>query len=88
MQSSIIGKIEKAKRYAQEPERVTFIDFSVNFRGSNDTHTTGYRDNKWFCSCDFFAGWGLCCHSMALEQMLGKMLPKEAQTNFEAAARA
>ena len=27
MQSSLIGKIEKAKRYAQETDRVTFNDF-------------------------------------------------------------
>lgn len=88
MQSSIIGKIEKAKLYAQEPERITFQEFSTSFRGMNDSHTTGYRDGKWFCSCDFFTAWGLCCHTMALEKVLGQMLPQEARTNFEAAARA
>ena len=31
MQSSLIGKIEKAKRYAEEPERVTISDFSAVF---------------------------------------------------------
>ncbi len=36
MQSSLIGKIEKAKRYAEEKDRITFTDFSVNFRGEND----------------------------------------------------
>lgn len=87
MQSSLIGKIEKAKQYAHEPERVTFQEFSVQFRGNNDSHTTGYRDGRWTCSCDFFQGWSTCAHTMALEKMLEAMLPAEARTNFEAVTR-
>ena len=80
MQSSLIGKIEKAKRYAEETERVTFSEFSVEFRGEHDNYTTCYKDNKWHCSCHFFSNWGLCSHTMALERILGNMLPKETQT--------
>ncbi|MDD5126605.1 MAG: hypothetical protein PHR43_00665 [Dehalococcoidales bacterium] len=80
MQSSLIGKVEKAKRYAQETERVTFLDLAVNFRGENSTYQTAYKDGKWQCSCSFFASWGLCCHTMAMEKILGKMLPAEALT--------
>ncbi len=78
MQSSLIGKIEKAKRYAQEKDRVIFYEFSVRFRGDNDNYTTGYKDEKWHCSCHFFSGWGLCSHTMALERILDDMLPQEA----------
>jgi hypothetical protein len=77
MQSSIIGKVEKAKNYAREPERVTFTSLEVNFRGENDTHTTGYCDGKWHCSCRFFAEWAVCSHTMALEKILSSMLPAE-----------
>jgi hypothetical protein len=80
MQSSLIGKIEKAKRYAQEKERVTFSQLSAKFRGENDEYTIGYEDGKWHCSCRFFSQWGLCSHTMALEQILRDMLPKEALT--------
>jgi len=80
MQSSLIGKIEKAKRYAQEPERITFSELSVKFRGDNNTYITGYRDGKWHCSCPFFSSWGACSHTMALEKILINMLPKEALT--------
>ena len=80
MQSSLIGKIEKAKRYAQETERVTFSELSVEFRGENDNYITGYRDGKWHCSCLFFSGRGCCSHTMALERILGNMLPQEALT--------
>lgn len=81
MQSSLIGKIEKAKRYAQETERVTFSELSVKFRGENDNYTTGYKDEKWHCTCHFFSNWGTCSHTMALERILGNMLPKEALTS-------
>jgi hypothetical protein len=77
MQSSLIGKIEKAKRYAQETERVTFTDFSVQFRGDNNDYTTSYRNGKWSCSCHFFSSWGLCSHTMAMERILGQMVPKK-----------
>jgi len=80
MQSSLIGKIEKAKRYAQEPERVTFSELSVKFRGENNDYTTEYKEKKWHCSCPFFSSWGVCSHTMALERMLSNMLPKEALT--------
>jgi len=80
MQSSLIGKIEKAKRYAQETDRITFSELSVNFRGDNDTYTTEYKNGKWHCSCHLFSSWGLCSHTMALEKILGSMLPEEALT--------
>ena len=81
MRSSLIGKIEKAKRYAQEPDRVTLSDFTAQFRGGHDTHTVNYAQGKWHCSCYFFSQWGTCSHTMALQQMLGNMLPKEALTS-------
>jgi hypothetical protein len=78
MQSSIIGKIDKAKRYAQEKERITFSGLSVNFRGENDEYSVSYASGKWHCTCRFFSQWGLCSHTMALEQILKEMLPEEA----------
>ena len=80
MQSSLIGKIEKAKRYAQEPDRITFSELSVKFRGENNSYTTGYKAGKWYCSCKFFSNWGVCSHTMALERILDDMLPEEALT--------
>ena len=78
MQSSLIGKIEKAKLYAQEKNRVTFSELSVKFRGENDVYDISYRDDKWHCSCSFFSNWGTCSHTMAMERMLADMLPETA----------
>src|SRR5205807_1699727 len=38
MNSSLISKIEKAKRYAAEPDRIQFQTLDVSFRGDNGTH--------------------------------------------------
>ncbi len=85
MQSSLIGKVEKAKRYAQETERITFSELSVKFRGENDDYIINYKEGQWHCSCNFFSSWGLCSHTMALERILSNMLPEEAlTTQFEA----
>ena len=87
MQSSLIGKIEKAKRYAQETDRVTFSEFAVKFRGENSDYNTGYKDGKWHCSCSFFSNWGLCSHTMAMEKILASMLPPEAiNTQYDASS--
>ncbi len=77
MHSSLIGKIEKAKRYAQERDRVRFVDFTVNFKGEHDVYTVSMKNGKLHCSCHFFSGWGLCSHTMALEKILAEMLPKD-----------
>ncbi|MDP2916886.1 MAG: hypothetical protein Q8O16_03020 [Dehalococcoidia bacterium] len=81
MQSSLIGKIEKAKRYAQETDRVTFSEFSLKFRGEHDIYTTEFKDGKWHCTCSFFSNWKICSHTMALEKILGNMLPGEAHSS-------
>ena len=77
MQSSLIGKIEKAKRYAQETDRITFTELSVTFRGEHDDYTIRLENGNWHCSCNFFSTWGLCSHTMALERILGNMLPRK-----------
>jgi hypothetical protein len=86
MQSSLIGKIEKAKRYAQETDRVTFSEFSVNFRGEHNTYITSLKEGKWHCTCDFFSVWKVCSHTMAMERILSNMLPAEAQINTHTGA--
>jgi hypothetical protein len=79
MNSSLIGKIDKAKRYAQEPDRINFTQLTVTFRGDNSSHITSCHEGQWHCTCRYFTGHGLCSHTMALERILGEMLPDEAR---------
>lgn len=78
MDSGMIGKIEKSKRYAEEPERIRFEQFRVSFLGSHATHAVSYNDGAWHCTCHFFNTRGVCSHTMAMERLLGVMLPAEA----------
>jgi hypothetical protein len=74
MDYGLIGKIEKAKRYAEERERIEFKQFQVQFKGDNNDHTVTYQDSEWHCTCDFFQTRGRCSHTMALEQILSGMV--------------
>jgi hypothetical protein len=78
MDSGMIGKIQKAKLYAEEPERVCFDQFRVMFQGTNGKHTVSYETGAWHCTCNFYATRGVCSHTMAMERLLGVMLPPEA----------
>jgi hypothetical protein len=83
MDSGMIGKIQKAKLYAEEPERIRFEQFQATFRGTNSQHLVSYQHGSWHCTCNFFAGRGVCSHTMAMERLLGAMLPPEAVVSAE-----
>jgi hypothetical protein len=74
MDSGMIGKIQKAKRYAEERDRIHFNSFTVTFDGTNNPHTVKYEEGHWTCDCDFFHTRGLCSHTMALETILANMI--------------
>ncbi|MBG0788599.1 MAG: SWIM zinc finger family protein [Anaerolineaceae bacterium] len=74
MDSGLIGKIEKAKRYANQRDRITFTKFTVTFKGENNDHTVTYDNGQWDCDCDFFQSRGRCSHTMALEMILEDMV--------------
>ena len=79
MQSSLIGKIQKANMYAHEPERVAFSEIAATFRGEHDTYELSYRGGSWNCSCNSFPTSGLCSHVMAMQKLIGTMLPADAR---------
>ena len=85
MHSTLIGKIEKANRYARETDRITFRTLSLTFRGDNDTHVVSLDPDGWHCTCHFFENWRSCVHVLTLQKVLGEVLPEEAQTSIFAA---
>ncbi len=86
MHSSLIGKIEKANRYARETDRISFEALSVNFRGDNDTHHVSLDSGDWQCNCHYFESFQTCAHILAIEKILGDMIPASAQRSLFAAA--
>ncbi len=82
MQSSLVSKIEKAKRYAEQPNRIKISDLVVDFRGEHSNHTVSYKSGIWNCTCNFFSQVGICSHTMALQRLFNEMLPQEAVSNI------
>ena len=75
MDYGMISKIEKAKIYSEERERITFKSLKVELNGDNNApHTVEYNEGIWKCDWDFFASRGICSHSMALERILRDMV--------------
>jgi hypothetical protein len=74
MDSGLIGKVEKAKRYAEDRHRFHFTQFEVDFHGDNSEHHVSYDKGVFNCDCEFFLTHGRCGHSMALEILLKDMI--------------
>jgi hypothetical protein len=76
MDYGMIGKIEKAKCYAEERDkRVSFQSLQVSILGDNDvTHQVKYINGRWDCDCHYFRSHQVCSHTMAMERILGNMV--------------
>ena len=85
MQSSLIGKIEKARTYANERDRLTFSGLTCHVRGDNGTHTVQINDGAWHCDCLFFQDYQTCSHAMTLQRVLHDMLPAALRSVHTAA---
>ncbi|MBI3537978.1 MAG: hypothetical protein HY070_10520 [Chloroflexi bacterium] len=85
MDSSLIGKIEKAKRYATEADRrVAFNQFTVTVQGDNNSYAVSFDHGRWACACHYFQTHGPCSHTMAMERILGAMLPPASEVAADA----
>jgi hypothetical protein len=79
VQSCMIGKVEKAMRYAHEPDRVKLQQVTATFAGDNSTHTISLDADAWHCDCHLFEAAGGCSHTLAVQKMLDPMLSDAAR---------
>jgi hypothetical protein len=79
MDNGMIRKYEKAKMYAEQPERMQVQSLRVEFDGRNNPHIVEFSEGRWQCDCEFFVGRERCSHTMALELVLGEMLRPAAE---------
>ena len=75
---NVVSDVEKSKRYAEEKDRITFLNFTISFQGENSVHQTTFNAGSWDCDCSFFKTRGVCVHTMALERVLKGMIPLSA----------
>ena len=71
MHSSLIGKVEKANRYARELDRISIERVALTVRGDNDTHHVSLDAGQWHCTCHYFESWGSCVHLLTLQKVFG-----------------
>ena len=74
MHSSIIGKIDKARKYAEEKDRVSITSLKATFQGNHNNYAVSFESGSWHCDCRSFLTRGMCSHTMALQRMLDEML--------------
>ena len=74
MHSSIIGKIDKARKYAEEKDRVSITSLKATFQGNHNTYELEFASGSWHCECRSFLTRDICSHTMALQRMLDEML--------------
>ena len=74
MDYGLIGKLEKAKRYAEDRKRFRFDKFDLTFHGDNNEHHVAYDNGVFQCDCEFFLTHKRCGHSMALEILLKDLI--------------
>lgn len=86
MHSGMIGKIEKAHRYAEDRSRFDVNALAVTIRGNNGDHQVRFEDGEWQCECTFFARERRCAHTMALELVLAGMIREQASESRPAIA--
>jgi len=79
MDYGLIGKLEKAKRYAEDRSRFRFNQFDLTFHGDNNDHHVTYENGSFNCDCEFYLTHKRCGHSMALEILLKDMLGETVQ---------
>jgi len=75
MDYGMIGKREKARRYAEERNRFLFNKFELTFHGDNNNHHVTFDNGTYNCDCEFFVTHLRCAHTMAIEILFQGMVP-------------
>lgn len=75
MDSGMIGKIQKAKRYAKERERFHLEALEISVDGTNNQHRVTLKEGKLVCTCNFYQSREYCSHTMAIEEIMKGMDP-------------
>jgi len=67
--TTLIRKIQKAKRYASEPERFLIKENEVTVTTDHGIKNLKKLEDRWVCDCNFFAENNVCSHTIALEEV-------------------
>ena len=79
MQSTVLAKAEKARRYAEEPDRLKVTRLEATFEAGGGSHELVYGADGWSCDCEFFGQQAVCQHTEAASRLLDAHLPDGAK---------
>jgi nucleoside-triphosphatase len=66
----LLKKIEKAKNYSKEPERLTFDDSShATLRSEHGFRKLVCAESGWQCECSFFDSHEICSHVITVDSV-------------------
>lgn len=80
MHSLLISKVDKANRYAHEPDRFHLERLTLKVDGDNDSHRVSLDGELWHCTCHLFGAIGGCAHVLAVQKLFDRMLPEQVRT--------
>lgn len=67
---AILQKKHKAIIYATEPERFEITCIQVTMNSKHGVRKIGFDGNAWSCTCEFFANYATCSHTIAIRMIL------------------
>jgi hypothetical protein len=73
----MISRYQKAREYAEEPQRIHIRSLTAEFEGKHHTHGLSYAQGHWHCDCDEYVRHHTCSHSMAAERVLHDVAPEQ-----------
>lgn len=68
--AALLQKIDKAKRYLNEPSRFSYKDDEYFLQSDHDVRQLTSSGNGWTCRCPFFQDHSICSHVIALEEYI------------------
>ncbi len=69
----LLKKIEKARKYANDPKRLTFKEGKYILQSEHAIRILIKQDNSLLCDCDFSKKYHICSHIIATEEMLSNL---------------
>ncbi|MEI8143435.1 MAG: nucleoside-triphosphatase [Candidatus Berkelbacteria bacterium] len=67
---SLLGKIEKAKRYISDRGRFSVRKDNATVTGDHAIRNLKSINGQWLCDCDYFKQYAICSHTIALDEYL------------------
>lgn len=67
---AILQKKDKAAVYATEPARFEITCIQATMNSKHGVREVAFDGNSWSCTCEFFASYATCSHTMAIRIIL------------------